>query len=283
MFYRPRLKREEFVLLKGYLHDECGLLIPEEKDYLVESLLSGLVQQVAQGDFTRFYQLASADTGGNMRQRVMEAMTTGETYWFRDDQPWPLIRDLFETRLIPLLDANHKRHVQLWSAACSTGQEPYSLAMVSHYCLAGRPDLLSRVHILATDVSPSALFLAISGRYQGLTMSRGLPEDMRQRYFFPVDGLWEVKPDIKQLITFRQRHLLHDFGDLPHFDLILCRRIINYLHPELRGDLYTRLGRQLTADGRLFLGEDVSMVPDSVNLKADETTAFYRLEKPEAS
>ncbi len=168
-------------LMKKLIKDQCGISLQPGKEYLIETRLSNLVIENGCSSFLEFYSKAKNDSSGKIRDRVVDSMTTNETLWFRDESIWTYIRE----KAIPdlLRKAASGQKVRVWSGAASTGQEAYSLLILldEQARLRGNPGLLDNIEIIGTDISSSALFLAISGRYDMITMSRGMPVSQKEK------------------------------------------------------------------------------------------------------
>jgi chemotaxis protein methyltransferase CheR len=183
-------------------------------------------------------------------------MTTNETFFFRDKIPFEHLRD---TVLPLLLKARANRHtLRIWSAACSTGQEPYSIAM----CLKENASLLSgwRIEIVATDLSQEVLEKSRAGIYSQFEVQRGLPIQMLVKYFTQSGEIWQVNPDIRAMVQHRQLNLLQDFSQLGRFDVIFCRNVLIYFDQETKIDVFERLNKAMEPDGMLMLGAAESVV-----------------------
>ncbi len=178
-----KLAGNEFELLKGFVEKHCGIHLEPGKEYLIETRLTDIAIEHECRSFFEFYQKAQADTTGKLRNRIVDAMTTNETYFFRDDNLWNWLREEGIPELLKRAATGNP--VRIWSAAASTGQEGYSLAMMIDEMARdkGTPALAERIEIVGTDISSAALFLAISGRYDSLASRRGLSEERRRRYF----------------------------------------------------------------------------------------------------
>jgi chemotaxis protein methyltransferase CheR len=187
---------------------------------------------------------------------VVEAMTTNETFFFRDKIPFDHLRD---TILPTMLQARaSRRSFRIWCAASSTGQEPYSIAM----CLKEKAQALSgwRVEIVATDLSQEVLEKSKSGIYSQFEVQRGLPIQLLVKHFAQVGELWQINPDIRGMVQHRQLNLLQDFSHLGKFDVIFCRNVLIYFDQETKVAIFERLARQLEGDGVLLLGAAESVV-----------------------
>src|SRR5690242_17833838 len=188
--------------------------------------------------------------------QVVEAMTTNETFFFRDKLPFEHFRD---TIMPELLRARaNRKSIRIWCAAGSTGQEPYSLAM----CLKEMGAALAgwRVEILATDLSQEVLEKSRAGIYSQFEVQRGLPIQLLVKYFRQIGELWQVNSDIRAMVQHRQLNLLHDFSQLGQFDVIFCRNVMIYFDQETKTNIFGRLARTIEADGFLVLGAAETVV-----------------------
>lgn len=244
----------EFKLLRDFIEEHCGISLGEEKAYLVETRLAGLMVQYGCPDFGSFYRLAKNDPSPALREKVIDAMTTNETLWFRDAHPFVILRE----KLLPPLAAEilqgSRFRIRIWSAACSTGQEPYSIAMAIHEFCRTTPGITpAHFEILATDISPSALMLAKAGRYDENALRRGLPDNLRASYFLPDGQVWSVKQDLRNLVTFRKFNLQDPLDPLGRFDIVFCRYVTIYFAEEFKRRIFEGLARLLAPEGHLFV------------------------------
>lgn len=191
-----------------------------------------------------------------MRERVIDAMTTNETLWFRDVHPF----EIFKQVILPELALRQKHTLRIWSAACSSGQEPYSLSMALQEYLWSKPGGLPLgAEILATDISASMLKEAQSGVYEAASLARGLSSERQQRFFEPQgQGLWRAKNEIRARVQFKEWNLKQSFGALGKFDVIFCRNVLIYFSNKLKQDILRRIAAirlpgagQLRVRGRL--------------------------------
>jgi chemotaxis protein methyltransferase CheR len=191
-----------------------------------------------------------------LTSEVVEAMTTNETFFFRDKIPFDHLR---ETILPTLLKARaNRRSLRIWSAACSTGQEPYSIAM----CLKERAQELAgwRIEIIATDLSQEVLEKAKSGIYSQFEVQRGLPVQLLVKYFTQIGEHWQISPEIRGMVQHRQLNLLQDFSHLGKFDVIFCRNVLIYFDQDTKTGIFGRLAKALEPDGMLLLGAAETVV-----------------------
>ena len=245
-------------LLSRYVAESCCIHLGEEKRYLFEARLGTIISESGASDIPEFIALANADSAGRLRDKIIDSMTTHETYWFRDARPWESLEKFILPELGNLLRKGQKSHIRILSAACSSGQEPYSIALLLNNLKAnGQLEgvSLSSFEITAFDISPGTLLMASMGRYSQLEISRGLPEYWKNNYFEPtLSNTWTLKSNVRSMVTFKRKNLQDNLNSLGSFDLILCRNVAIYFEEHFKRDLFTRLAQILFKDGRLMLG-----------------------------
>jgi chemotaxis protein methyltransferase CheR len=276
----PGIDPAEFQLMRRYIESHCGLHLSDEKTYLVDTRLTPLMAELGCRSFYELHAKASADTSHALRDRIIDALTTHETLWFRDSSPFAFLEAEVLPKLAARARAGAREATRIWCAACSTGQEAYSTAMTVLECArsaVGPPARL--VEIVATDVSPSVLFLARAGRYDGFAMGRGLPDHMRERYFTRSGELWAVGEEVKRMVRFEKHNLQDSFGRLGVFDVVLCRNVLMYFADELKRDILQRMRAALRPGGYLLLGsaESPAGYCDRFELVKHGRGVFYRL------
>jgi len=266
---------EDYQSFRRFLEDASGIVLGDNKQYLVTSRLTKLIFDNEIDSFGTLMQRMRTD--GKLRNRIMDAMTTNETSWFRDVYPF----DILKEKLLPELAKTQPRKIRIWSAACSTGQEPYSLSMMTQEYLQSRPGSLSvdAVQVIGTDISPSVLATAKSGVYEGVAVSRGLPQERKTRFFREVSGGWEVSADIKKRVSFRELNLMQNYTLLGRFDIIYCRNVLIYFSTELKRDILGRMAKCLNPGGFLVLGgsESITNYSDEFNLIRWRNGVIYQL------
>ncbi len=254
----------DLVLLSKYVSEACGIHLGEEKGYLFQSRLGSIVAQTGADDIPAFIRLAKADTTGKLRDKIVDAMTTHETYWFRDERVWSAV----ENSLLPLVaqraKAANRARVRIFSAACSTGQEPYSLAMLID-TLSKQGKLsgytAQQFEIVASDVSAGTLMLASVGRYNQIEIVRGLAEKWRSVYFKPANSTtWQLDEAIRKRVTFKRYNLQDDLRPLGMFDLLLCRNVAIYFEENFKRELFRRISEIIHPGGYLMLGGTESLL-----------------------
>jgi len=235
----------EYLLLKQFIETHCGIVLEKGKEYLIETRLSELAKEVGADSFQAFHLKAKKDKTGRLRERIIDAMTTNETSWFRDSSAWEYLKKKAVPELIDRMASGEK--VRIWSAASSTGQEAYSLAMLFYEILQYRAMLqhLDRLEILGTDISSSAITTAKSGRYDSIAIQRGLAKDKQNRFFKMDSKQWEIIPEIKKLVTFKEFNLQDSFINLGQFDMILCRYVSIYFSEQFKKELFAKFARAL--------------------------------------
>ena len=245
----------DYEFLRKLLKDRSGLDLSADKQYLVESRLLPLARRANLAGIPELVQKLRSG-GDQLTTQVVDAMTTNETFFFRDKIPFDHLRDYVLPALIQARAS--RRSLRLWSAACSTGHEPYSLAMgLREYgaALAGW-----RIEIVATDLSQEVLEKSKAGLYSQFEVQRGLPIQLLVKYFTQLGELWQLSADIRGMVQHRQLNLLQDFSHLGKFDVIFCRNVLIYFDQETKSAIFERMSKMLEADGTLFLGAAESVV-----------------------
>lgn len=244
------IRPADYEFFARFLKEKSGLILTDDKHYLLESRLIPLLNRFAIPDFARLAEILKSNEAPIIAEAVVEAMTTNESLFFRDKVPF---EDMARSLLPALCAARLKTHtLRIWCAAASTGQEPYSIAML----LAERPELTGgrRVQILGTDISSDVLERARAGRYNQFEVQRGLSVQQLLKYFVKSGDWWEVVPQLKSVVEYRKFNLLEPFGGLGTFDLIMCRNVLIYFDVPTKADILLRMSRQLAPDGFLQLG-----------------------------
>jgi chemotaxis protein methyltransferase CheR len=262
----------DYEFLRKFLRERSGLDLSSDKQYLVESRLIPLARRSGLAGIAELVQKIKGGADA-LTSDVAEAMTTNETFFFRDKIPYDHLR---ETILPALLQARAgRRHLRIWSAASSTGQEPYSIAM----CLKEYGAALAgwRIEILATDLSHAVLEKSKAGIFSQFEVQRGLPIQLLVKYFTQVGDLWQINADIRAMVQHRQLNLLQDFSHLGSFDVIFCRNVMIYFDQDTKVGVFERLTKVIEPDGILALGAAESVVGISDAFKPyPERRGLYR-------
>ena len=258
----------DYDFLRRALKQRSGLVLSADKQYLVESRLLPVARKAGLANLGALVEALKAGDGEALMNAVVEAMATNESFFFRDKIPFEHFRSIVMPALLAARRAS--RTIRIWCAAASTGQEPYSLAM----CLKSMEREIAgwRIDILATDLSNEVLEKARAGLYSQFEVQRGLPIQLLIKHFTQVGELWQVGPDIRAMVKFRQLNLLSDFSSLGMFDLIFCRNVLIYFDQQTKIDVLESLARVTASDGYLVLGaaETVVGLTDSFKVVGDK-------------
>lgn len=277
---------QEYQEFREFLEGASGIALGDNKQYLVNSRLAALLAEMGARSIGELINHVKRDVKSGLRERIVDAMTTNETLWFRDNFPFEILK----SHILPELSGQRGRPVRIWSAACSSGQEPYSMSMIIQEYLHVKPSSLPRdVQITATDISPSILKHAKEAVYDAMTLARGLSDERRKR-FFDVKGRpgdiqaksWQVKSEIRKRVTFSELNLMKkDYLLLGKFDVIFCRNVLIYFSAELKREILARFAQVLEPGGYLCLGasESVSGYVDSFETVRYQGGLVYRLKK----
>jgi chemotaxis protein methyltransferase CheR len=244
------ISANEYDAFRRFLEDACGIVLGDNKHYLVTSRLKRVTEEFS---FPSLSEMMKKLVNGNdrrLREKVIDAMTTNETMWFRDTYPFEILKK----ELFPEL-AVKKQPVRIWSAASSTGQEAYSISMaVSEFLQANPGKLTSAVEIVGTDISQTVVDQAKKGHYDELSVVRGLSPERRDKFFVHKETHWAIRPEIIQRTRFTELNLLNNYSLLGKFDIIFCRNVLIYFSAELKKDILERMAQILKPGGTLILG-----------------------------
>lgn len=270
---------EEFHQIRAYIEAQCGIALGDQKAYLIETRLAKLMAENGCDSFGEFYALLMRDIRAVLREKIVDAMTTNETLWFRDSHPFAILREKLLPQLAEEFRTGKRNHFRIWSAACSTGQEPYSIAMAIHeFCRMQTTLKPEHFEILATDISPSALFIAMAGRYDRLAINRGLPEEFRDRYFRQQEPVWVLDEAVKKLVTFKKFNLQDSPDAFGPFDIAFLRYVAIYFSDALKKRIFTNLARLLSPSGYLIIGAVESLLGlcEAFQMCEHSGGAYYR-------
>jgi len=262
----------DYEFLRKFLKERSGLDLSADKQYLVESRLIPLARKSGLPGIAEL--VAKIKSGAEaLTSEVVEAMTTNETFFFRDKIPFDHLRETIFPALVQARAS--RRSLRIWCAASSTGQEPYSIAM----CVKQFTGLSGwRVEIVATDLSQEVLEKSKAGIYSQFEVQRGLPIQMLVKHFTQIGELWQLNADIRGMVQHRQLNLLQDFSHLGTFDVIFCRNVLIYFDQDTKVGIFDRLARLLDTDGVLLLGAAESVVGITDAFKPyPEKRGLYRL------
>ena len=256
-----KITPDEVQLLSRYIYSICGIHIDVSKAYLLETRLNKLLEIQRCQSFAEFYQKVKTDGSKTLEKEVIDAITTNETLFFRDNSPFELLK----FKILPeVIDRRAQKagnskpvSIRIWSAACSTGQEVFSIAMVIRELLGNSTNY--EVKLLGTDLSDAAIRQASYGVYNKFEIERGLPRERFQRYFESSGGGWKVRDEIRSMATFRRLNLMDSFGAIGKFDIIFCRNVAIYFTFEDRQKLFYKIADAMEPDGFLIIGSTESL------------------------
>lgn len=246
----------EYDFLRQFLKARSGLVLSNEKQYLIESRLLPVARKAGLASIAALVARLREAGDPALKEAVVEAMTTNESFFFRDKLPF---EHFTEAMLPAMLERRaRERRIRIWCAAASTGQEPYSLAM----CLKEFGPRLAgwRIEILGTDISQEVLDRAKAGRYTQFEVQRGLPIQLLLKYFTQDGDTWTIAPDIRSMVQWRRFNLLESFAALGAFDIVFCRNVLIYFDQPTKIDVLQRINRAMTPDGYLVLGAAETVV-----------------------
>ncbi|WP_378954701.1 CheR family methyltransferase [Pelosinus sp. sgz500959] len=276
------LSSDDFILFQKYIEEQCGISIRDDKAYLIESRLSKFLVKFSLESFEELYQMLSQQKNKALAEDVIDALTTNETLWFREKTPWEFMTETLLERYIQEIRQGKRFRVRIWSAACSTGQEPYSIAMCIDTYLErhGIKDItLGHFEILATDISSTVLQMAKRGKYDSISMARGLDPSYRDRYFRQEGRTWALDEKIKNAVQFVQFNLQKSFSNFGKFDLVFCRYVAIYFSESFKKEIFKKISFSLVQDGILILGNSEVFFDykEDYDVKQYKNTVFYRV------
>jgi chemotaxis protein methyltransferase CheR len=240
----------DFQCLAKFLKEQSGLSLSEDKGYLLESRLVPVARAHGLKSVDEVAAEVRAGRNPRLMSAVVEAMTTNESFFFRDIKPFEQFKQFVLPQMLARRGAT--RQLRIWSAACSTGQEPYTLAMLLTEAAAQLQGW--RVEIIATDIAAGVLAKARAGLYSQFEVQRGLPVQMLLKHFSQKAEGWEIAPQLKSMISFREFNLLTDMKGLGAFDIVFCRNVLIYFDQPTKADVLARMRAQMKEDGILYLG-----------------------------
>ncbi len=240
----------DFHVLANILKERSGLVLGDNKTYLLESRLVPVAKKHGIDDLDGLVSAVKGAPNERLLFDITEAMTTNESFFFRDNTPF----ENFKEHTLPFLLENRAggKTIRIWSAACSTGQEAYSLAML----LKEQGTKLDgwRIEIIGTDLSPTVLEKAKAGVYSQFEVQRGLPVQYLVKYFAQVNELWQIDASIRAMVNYREGNLLENFSDLGTFDVVFCRNVLIYFERDTKAEVLEKISQRMPGDGFLYLG-----------------------------
>ncbi len=256
-----KITPDEIKLISKYVLNVSGISLSQSKAYLIETRLGPILGEYGLSSYGELYHKAKTDIKKVIEKKIIDAISTNETLFFRDSGPF----ELLQHKILPdLIDRRSSKSgsllpvsIRIWSAACSTGQEVYSMAIVLKELL---PDLKKyNIKLMGTDISDAAVAKASYGQYNKFEIERGLPRDKLQKYFKSNGNGWKIRDDIRAMATFKKLNLMLPFAGLGKFDIVLCRNVVIYFSAEDKKKVFNKIVNILEPDGFLILGSTESM------------------------
>ncbi|GAA5213865.1 protein-glutamate O-methyltransferase [Corallincola platygyrae] len=272
-----KLADTEYDEFRAFLEQQCGIVLGDNKQYLVKSRLSPLMNQYGLESMSELIRRAMSPRDRDLRASVIDAMTTNETLWFRDTYPFELLKN----RILPEY-AKHRGPVKIWSAASSSGQEPYSIAMsVLEYQQSRPGGLPGSAQILGTDISNSMLEQCKRAEYDSLALARGLSPERKRLFFEAAGDKMRLNSKVRGLVNFRHCNLLDSYALLGRFDVIFCRNVLIYFSPEVKSKILKQFAGALNPGGHLFLGasESITGLSDDFEMIRCNPGIVYKVKK----
>jgi len=259
-----QLDDKSYQQFRTFLEQQCGIVLGENKQYLVKSRLAPLMDKFGVASLAELVARTLSPIERQLRAAVIDAMTTNETLWFRDEYPYELLKK----RILP--DFSGQSSIKIWSAASSSGQEPYSIAMtILEYQKANLRAFPAGAQITGTDISPTMLEHCKYAHYDGLALARGLSDERKRQFFEPGDnGMHKIKNEVKKMVSFRPLNLLNSYTLMGKFDIVFCRNVLIYFSPEIKAKIINQIHGVLNKNGYLLLGasESLSGLSDNFNM-----------------
>jgi chemotaxis protein methyltransferase CheR len=256
-----KIKPDEILVISKYIYNISGISIDKSKAYLLETRFGKLLEEEGCTSFTEFYHKAKSDPGKVLEKKITDAITTNETLFFRDGGPFELLQHKILPDLIDARSNNSsnplKPSIRIWSAACSTGQELYSIAIVLKELLGNVSKY--NLQLLGTDISDTAISQASYGLYNKFEIERGLEKSKLNKYFTASGGNWKIKDEIRALGTFKKINLMAPFTGMGKWDIIFCRNVAIYFTLPDRKRLFSKIADVLAPDGYLIIGSTESL------------------------
>ena len=264
----------DYDFIRKVLKERSGYMLAPDKQYLIDSRLNPLARELGCASLAELVQKMRAPGADALLARVTETMTINESFFFRDKIPF----DRFKDTILPaLMEARaNTRRLRIWCSACSTGQEPYSLAMILKSM---KEKLIGwNIEIVASDISQDVLERAKAGIYTQFEVQRGLPIQMLMQFFQQVGEQWRISEEIRKMVQFRHLNLIERFNILGTFDVVFCRNVLIYFDLKTKSDILERIAQQLSPEGYLVLGaaETVVGLSESFKPHADKRGLYVR-------
>ena len=275
-----KITPDEVKILSQYIYSISGIYLDEKKTYLIETRLKDILETEKCNSYGELHYKAKTDSSRTIERKIIDAITTNETLFFRDNSPF----DMFKYKIMPeLIDRRTATTsgimpmFRIWSAACSTGQEIYSLAIILKELL---PNIKKyNIKLMGTDISDEAIAKASYGHYNKFEIERGLDKEKMQRYFAQSNNSWKIRDDIRAMVVFQKINLINSFVGIGKFDIVFCRNVAIYFNIEDRKKLFDKIAGVLEPDGYLIIGSTESLTGISQRFEPQRhlRSVFYKL------
>jgi chemotaxis protein methyltransferase CheR len=278
-----KITPDEMKTIAKYVKDVSGIDLDQSKAYLIETRLGPVAEEVGCSSYAELHQKAILDATKSIKEKIIDAISTNETLFFRDSRPFELLQHKILPEVIDMRSAKSSTllptPIRIWSAACSTGQEVYSIAFVLKELL---PDLKKyNIKLLGTDISDAAVAQASYGAYNKFEIERGLSRDKLEKYFTPNGNTWKIKDDVRAMANFKKLNLMLSFAALGKFDVIFCRNVGIYFSMDDRKKLFDRIADMLDSGGSLIIGSTESLTGISTRFEPQRhlRSIFYQVKQ----
>ena len=276
-----KIKPEEMKFVSFYIHQISGISLEDSKSYLIETRLNGLLDEFGCSSYQELCMMAKSDSSKKIERKIINAITTNETLFFRDETPFELLQykilpDLVDKKIENSSGLNGSG-IKIWSAACSTGQEVFSIAMVLKEVFKDIDQYT--IKLLGTDISDEAIAQASYGQYSTFEVERGLTKEKLTKYFNPNGNTWKIKDEIRAMTSFKKINLMTPFPEVGKFDIIFCRNVAIYFNLEDRKEVFKKISQALEPGGYLIIGstESLAGICSDFEPKRYLRSVFYQL------
>lgn len=273
------IKANELPIVAKYVYDISGISLDSSKAYLLEARLSPLLKQYDCADFVALLTIAKNDRKGEINNQIIDAISTNETLFFRDKSPFELLKNKLLPDIIKTKGNSSPPRIRIWSAASSTGQELYSIAITARELLG--PQRSKNISLLGTDISPKAVARASYGEYNKFEIERGLDNKNLRGFFEQKERDWKIKDEIRSMVQFKKFNLMDSFSGLGTFDIIFCRNVAIYFSLADRKLLFSKMEKALNENGILILGstESLTGISTGFDVQRQLNCTYYQKKK----
>ncbi len=249
--------QSEFIEIQKFIEGRCGIALGQEMSFFLEAKVNALLLENPNVVLAELYYNICILQDINLIGQLIESLTINETFWFRDKFPWMLFDEILMPSYVAALRSKEQQRIRIWSAASSTGQEPYSIAMCISSYLKRNAIIDITPHdfeIVASDIDQSVLRYAEKGEYDSIAMSRGLVESQKDIFFTKENRIWRIKDDVRTMVRFQSFNLIKDEYSYGQYDVIFCRNVLIYFSEKTKKSVYHQLSHALKQNGVLFIG-----------------------------